>query len=68
MFANLFNWRTSVSDNEATHEIIDDKQDLERACNYAENAFAAVEAGAVFHKKNQKFKYDFFLKKFRKYR
>ncbi len=68
MFARFFDWRASASDNEVSHEVVGDKQDLERACLCAEYAFEAVEAGASFYNKRQKYKFEHFKKKFRKLR
>ncbi len=68
MFSNFFGWRTSASDNQATHEVIDDKKDLERACSFAEEAIEIAEEHAVFLKQNYHFKFKFLVKKFRKCR
>lgn len=68
MFSGFFNWRTAACENEVSHEVVGDKQDLERACLYAEYAFEAVEQGAKFFNKRQKFKFEHFKKKFRKLR
>lgn len=68
MFANFFSWRTSHSNNEAMHEVIDDKKDLEKACNYAESAFKIVEEEAIFSEERYEEKYNNYVKKFRRYR
>lgn len=68
MIANFFGWRESVSDNQATHEVIDDKQDLEKACNYAEEAVEVVEQNAVWLEEKHKNKFTSLVKKFRKYK
>lgn len=67
MFANFFNWRTSASDNQLGREVIDDKRDCERACNYAESAIEIAEKAAFLNKKD-KFRFDFFVKRFRKFK
>lgn len=68
MFANFFNWRTSANENQLGREVIDDKRDCERACNYAESAIEIAEKSAVFLKKKDKFRFDFFVKKFRRFK
>lgn len=67
MFANFFSWRTSASNNQLGREVIDDKRDCERACNYAESAIEIAEK-AVFLNKKDKFRFDFFVKRFRKFK
>lgn len=68
MVANFFGWRTSVSDNRATAEVIDDKRDLEKACRYAEKAIELVEEEAAFLKERVEDKFKKFVKLFRKYK
>lgn len=65
---SLFHWRETVSANEATHEIIDDKKDLQRACNYAELAIELVQSKAIFAKKRDKKRFQVIVKKFRRYK
>lgn len=65
---SLFSWRKTVSDNQATHEIINDKKDLQRACNYAELALELVQSKAKFDKKRDDKKFQRLLKKFRRYK
>ena len=68
MFSSFFNWRTSASDNQLGREVIEDKQNYEKACNYAEKAIEIIEKDAVFIKKQDRFRFKFFVKKFRKYK
>ncbi len=68
MFANFFNWRTSANENQLEREVIEDKRDCEKAWNYAESAIEVVEKNAVFIKKKDKFRFDFFVKRFRKFK
>lgn len=68
MIANFFGWRESVSDNQATHEVIDDKQDLEKACNFAEEAIEIVEKEAIWIESKSQSKFRLLVKKFRKYK
>lgn len=68
MFASLFNWRTSASDNEATHEVISTKKDLKKACYYADLAVEEVQDHAVFPNPKHKRAFEYFAKKFRKFR
>lgn len=67
MFANFFGWRTSAENNKATTEVINDKKDLEKACNYAESAFEIVEAHSVTPKKYSK-RLEKFIRKFRRFK
>ena len=67
MFANFFNWRTSSVDNQSTSEVIDDKRDLEKACNYAESAFEIVEAHSITPTKYKK-RLQKLIQKFRRYK
>lgn len=67
MFASFFNWRSSANETQLEREVIEDKRDCERACNYAESAIEIAEKG-VFLKKNDKFRFNFFVKKFRKFK
>lgn len=64
----LFHWRKAISDNEVTHELIDDKKDLQRACNYAELAVELVHQKAIFEKDKDKKRFERLVKKFRKLR
>lgn len=68
MLANFFGWREAVSDNQATHEVIDDKQDLEKACNFAEEAIEVAEQEAIWLKERHRRKFNIFVRKFRKYK
>lgn len=68
MFASLFNWRTSASDNEATHDVISTKKDLEKACYYADLAVEEVQNHALFPNPKYKRAFEYFAKKFRRYR
>ena len=67
MVANFFGWRSNAVENQATSEVIGDKRDLEKACNYAESGFEIVEAHAVLPEKYQK-KLEHFIRKFRRYK
>jgi hypothetical protein len=64
----LFDWRKTVSANQATHEIIDDKKDLQRACNYAELALELVQSKATFASKRDEKRFQRMIKKFRRYK
>lgn len=68
MFANLFNWRTVAVDNKALSEVIDDKKDLEKACNYAEEVIEYVREYAYWDTIKQQERFDHLVKKFRRYR
>lgn len=62
----LFHWREAISNNEVTHEIISDKKDLEKACNYAELAVELVQQRATFEREKDKRRFSNLVKKFRK--
>lgn len=68
MFACFFSWRTAETENRLEKEVIEDKRDCERACSCAESAIEIAEKGAVFLKRKDKFRFDFFVKRFRKYK
>lgn len=65
---SLFSYRETVSANQATAEVINDKKDLQRACNYAELALELVQSKAKFDKKRDDKKFQRLLKKFRRYK
>ena len=65
---SLFHWRETVSANEATHEIVDDKKDLQRACNYTELMIELVQSKAYFAKERDKKRFQKIVKKFRRYK
>lgn len=64
MVRGFFDWRTSLSNNEISHEVIEDKQDCEKACAYALHAFRVVNENAIFKNKFARARYKYFEKKF----
>lgn len=66
--AKLFDWRKSKSDNQPINEVIDDKKDLEKACNCAEKAFKVVEEHAIFWHKSKEKQFKDFVSDFRRYK
>lgn len=68
IFVNFFKWRTAETENRLEKEVIEDKRDCERACNYAERAIEIADKGAVFLKRKDMFRFDFFVKRFRRYK
>ena len=48
------------------NEVIDDKKDAEKACEYAENAFLIVQRSAVFKSKIERKRFEYNLRRFRK--
>lgn len=67
-FSSLFGWRTSVVEKTESKEIISDKQDLERACGYADEALMFVEQHGVWLTERHARSFRLKVKKFRKYR
>ena len=68
MFSNFFGWRTSASNNEAMHEVIDDKKDLEKACKYPDEACSFAQAHAFLDEVRHGNHFDMLVRKFRRYR
>ena len=68
VFSSLFGWRTSVVEKTESREIISDKQDLERACGFAEEAIMHVESNGVWLSQRHAQTFKKLVKKFRKYR
>ncbi len=68
MLANFFGWRTSASDNQSIAEVIDDKQDLEKACRYADEAVSYVHKHAFWDEVRHANHFDALVKRFRRYR
>ena len=66
--AKLFSWREASIDNQAASEVINDKKDLQKACNYAELAVELVESRGFFMRNRDEKKFQIFVKKFRKYK
>ena len=67
MIANFCGWRSNAVEHQATSEVIDDKKDLEKACNYAESAFEIIEAHASVPEKYSK-KVEHYIRKFRRFK
>lgn len=68
MFSNFFGWRTEESKTKAESAVIEDKQDLERACKYAEDAFDYTSRYATWLLPKYEERYKNILKKFRRCR
>lgn len=68
MLGKLFNWRTSATENKSITEVIDDKQDLEKACRYAEEAITLAQKHCYFDSVRDERRFENLVKKFRKYR
>ncbi len=68
VFSSLFDYFKTVKENQSETEVIQDKHDMEKACRYAENAISIVEKSAFFFKKKDKFRFGYFVKKFRKFK
>lgn len=66
MVEGFFNWRTSLSDNQAIDEVIDDKEKSEKATYYATKALTIAKERGVIIKKKDRFAFDFYYKKFLK--
>ncbi|PWL79720.1 hypothetical protein DBY21_02955 [Candidatus Gastranaerophilales bacterium] len=65
---SVFDFASTVKEEQSETEVIRDKRDSETACKYAEFAIRAVERSAVFIKKIDKFRFNYFAKKFRDYK
>lgn len=65
MVGGFFNWRTSSTDNQAVHEVIDDKRDCEEACKYAELAIRTAERFASFTRNKYSNRFKKYVDKFR---
>lgn len=65
-FSSFFDWRTSSMEHKIENEVIDDKKDAEKACEYAENAFLIVQRSAVFKSKIERKRFEYNLRRFRK--
>lgn len=63
----LLDYKKTVCDNAPTTEVLDDKNNLEKACRFAEMAFEHVDKKAVFLKPRDQRKFELIMKKFRKY-
>lgn len=68
MFANFFGWRSSAASNQITKTVVDDKEDLEKACLYAEEMVTWVQKNATWKKDIYVKHFNSLVRKFRKYR
>lgn len=68
MIGGFFNWRTSLSNNQAINEVIDDKKDCELACKYASKAFELIDDNVIFRNKTTKTRFKYFEKKFNEHK
>lgn len=61
-----FNYRSSLADNITELEVVDDKHDLEKAIRYASDAIEIADKFALFKAFDRR-RFEYFVKKFRKY-
>lgn len=66
MMERFFAWRTSLSDNQAIDEVIDDKEKTEKATYYAQKALQVAKDKAVILDKKDRFVFNFYYNKFLK--
>lgn len=66
--ARFFSWREASVNHQAETEVLQDKKDLEKACNFAELAIELVENRGYFMRNKDEKKFIRLVKGFRKYK